>query len=223
MRFADFDVVSGALDAAGVRYLVAGGLAVGAHGYLRYTKDADLVIELVPENILAAFTALGRMGYRPVAPLTAAEFADPDTRRGWIRDKGMKVVQLCSDKHREMPIDVFAEYSFDFSSEYERALRKTRPDGGIVRFVGLQTLMGMKRAAGRPQDLADLDNLRLLSDGDSGGVSEPGWSSVTWDGSRRNQLRNWAALSLEEMILSLEDMEALYRRLQEENALPDQR
>ena len=35
-----------------MRYLVAGGLAVNAHGFLRFTKDVDLVIELVPDNIV---------------------------------------------------------------------------------------------------------------------------------------------------------------------------
>jgi len=38
---------------AGVRFLVAGGLAVNAHGYVRFTKDADLVIDLTAENIRA--------------------------------------------------------------------------------------------------------------------------------------------------------------------------
>jgi hypothetical protein len=47
-----------------VRYVVAGGLAVNAYAYLRFTKDADLAIELVPENIHAAFAALATLDYR---------------------------------------------------------------------------------------------------------------------------------------------------------------
>jgi predicted nucleotidyltransferase len=35
-----------ALDAAGVRFLVAGGLAVNVYGVHRFTKDIDLVIDL---------------------------------------------------------------------------------------------------------------------------------------------------------------------------------
>lgn len=34
-----------------MKYLVAGGLAVNAHGYLRFTKDVDFVVQLVPDNI----------------------------------------------------------------------------------------------------------------------------------------------------------------------------
>jgi hypothetical protein len=58
MKLNSFAAVAGALDEAGVRYLVAGGLAVNAHGYLRFTKDVDLVVQLVPDNIVIdAFVA----------------------------------------------------------------------------------------------------------------------------------------------------------------------
>jgi hypothetical protein len=37
-----FEALRQALHRAGVRYLVAGGLAVAAHGYLRFTKGVDI-------------------------------------------------------------------------------------------------------------------------------------------------------------------------------------
>jgi hypothetical protein len=52
VKLTSFEALAAALEAAGVRYLVAGGLAVGAHGYLRFTKDVDIVVQLVPENIV---------------------------------------------------------------------------------------------------------------------------------------------------------------------------
>jgi hypothetical protein len=58
MRLNSFVAVAEALEKAGVRYLVAGGLAVNAHGYLRFTNDVDLVVQLVPENIINAFAAI---------------------------------------------------------------------------------------------------------------------------------------------------------------------
>ena len=42
MRLASFETIAKALESADVRYLVAGGLAVNAHGILRFTKDIDL-------------------------------------------------------------------------------------------------------------------------------------------------------------------------------------
>jgi predicted nucleotidyltransferase len=46
MRLFSFEAIAEAFQIASVRYLVAGGLAVNAHGYLRFTKDVDLVIQL---------------------------------------------------------------------------------------------------------------------------------------------------------------------------------
>ena len=46
--------VLAALNAAEVRYLVVGGVAVVLHGYLRTTADLDLVVELETDNVLRA-------------------------------------------------------------------------------------------------------------------------------------------------------------------------
>ena len=39
------------------------------------------------------------------------------------------------------------------------------------------------------------------------------WSLTTWDGARREQLRRWAALTLEEILLAQEEMQELSERL----------
>lgn len=69
MKLASFEALVAALEDAGVRYLVAGGLAMNAHGYLRFARDVDLVIQLVPDTIEAAFRALSTLDYRPVVPI----------------------------------------------------------------------------------------------------------------------------------------------------------
>lgn len=48
MKFESIIAVFKALDDAGVRFLVAGGVAVNLHGYARMTQDLDLVVELSP-------------------------------------------------------------------------------------------------------------------------------------------------------------------------------
>ena len=58
MKLDSFEAIVRALNDAEMRYLVAGDLAVNAHGYLRFTKDVDFVIQLVPDNIHRAFSAL---------------------------------------------------------------------------------------------------------------------------------------------------------------------
>jgi hypothetical protein len=164
MKLASFDSLVSALHSAGVRYLVAGGLAVNAHGYLRFTRDVDIVLQLSRGNIEAAFAALAGLGYRPIVPISAAEFADAGKRSSWEREKGMTVLNFWSEQHRDTPVDVFVTEPFDFEAEYGRALVK--PLGSVgVRFVSIPSLIRMKEAAGRPQDRIDIDYLRKLADG----------------------------------------------------------
>jgi hypothetical protein len=164
MKLHSFETIIRALNDAGVRYLVAGGLAVNAHGYLRFTKDADFVVHLVPDNITHAFAALAGIGYRPLVPITAQQFADAPLRESWIRNKGMQVLQFWSDAHRETPIDVFVSEPFDFEEEWGLALVKPLYGTIEVRFVSIPTLIRMKQAAGRPEDLTDIEYLRMLHD-----------------------------------------------------------
>ena len=82
------EAVIGELNAESVRFLVAGGLAVAAHGYLRFTADLDLAISLDAANVTQAFRALERQGYRPTVSVTAAQFADPNLRSRGIEGKG---------------------------------------------------------------------------------------------------------------------------------------
>jgi hypothetical protein len=167
MKLMSFTAIVTALQDAGVRYLVAGGLAVNAHGYLRFTKDVDIVVQLVPENIQRAFAALTSAGYKPSVPITAAQFADADMRAGWIRDKNMQVLQFWSDAHRETPIDMFVSEPFPFDAEYAHAVVKPLGGSLAVHFVSIPTLILMKELAGRAQDLIDIENLKARIDGDA--------------------------------------------------------
>jgi predicted nucleotidyltransferase len=164
MKLASFEAIVRALNEAGVRYLVAGGLAVNAHGYQRLTVDVDLVIQLDGDNILAAFNALAGLGYRPTVPVTGRQFADPARRLEWIEQKGMRVLNLFSDTHRETPLDLFVTEPFDFDREYEAAMRGEIAPGLEVRFVSIPTLIAMKEAAGRPRDLDDIQHLRWIQE-----------------------------------------------------------
>ncbi len=149
---------------AGVRYLVAGGLAVVAHGFVRFTNDVDLVLDLEEENCRRALEALGGLGYRPLVPVALEEFARAERRAAWAREKGAKVFQLLSDEHPRNRIDLFLEAPFDFDAAYAGATWQEL--GGIrIPFVGLDELLEMKRRAGRRQDLLDVEELERLRNG----------------------------------------------------------
>ena len=161
MRLASFEAIAEALERANVRYLVAGGLAVNAHGFLRFTKDVDLVIQLQADNLRRALAAVAALGYRPAIPVSFEQFADATQRESWVRDKGMQVFQLWSDAHPETSIDVFVTEPFDFDNEYERAMVKPLRENLPVRFVSIPTLIRMKELANRPQDQIDIEHLRM--------------------------------------------------------------
>jgi hypothetical protein len=160
----DFEAIFAGLQAAKVRYLVVGGVAVVLHGLPRFTADLDLVIALDEANTRAAMSALEALGYRPRAPVPAAQFADPIARRAWIDDKGLTVFSLWSPVHPATEIDVFVEEPFPFDAAYVRALRV---DLGTVEttVASLADLIALKRLAGRPKDLADIAALEALDDG----------------------------------------------------------
>lgn len=158
------EAISRALNQADVRYLLAGGLAVNAHGYLRMTQDVDIVIDLVPENITAALRALATLGYKPTLPVSGEDFADSSIRNTWVKDKNMLVFPLWSEQHPGISIDLFAEAPFDFDAEYQQAFTQQLVPGLEIPFVSLPTLISMKEKAGRYRDLDDIEHLRWLQE-----------------------------------------------------------
>lgn len=154
--------VIAALDRAGVRYVVVGGLAVVAHGYVRETKDIDLIVELVPANALAAIQALAQLGYRPSVPVALLDFADPSKRAEWAREKDATVLNLHSNEHPAAGIDLFIKHPFDFEQAYSRARRRVVAPGTEAPVVGLDALIKMKTDAARGVDLADVRQLESI-------------------------------------------------------------
>jgi hypothetical protein len=162
MKLASFEAIVTALETAQVQYLVVGGVAVNAHGYVRVTNDVDLVIRLERSDIVAAFFALAAIGYYPAVPITAEQFADEKLRESWRREKQMLVLKFWSDEHRETPLDVFVYHPFDFALEYGRALISSDPEDPPGRFLDIPALIAMKEVAGRERDQNDIAQLRKI-------------------------------------------------------------
>jgi hypothetical protein len=154
-----------ALNDGGVRYLIVGGLAVVAHGHVRFTADIDLVLDLDDDNARRAMEVFADLGFRPRAPVTLQEFADPERRQGWIDDKGLTVLSLFSDDHPLTEVDLFVADPIGFDEAYERRVAMAIAPGIEATFVGVDHLVRMKEAAGRPQDLVDVERLRELHGG----------------------------------------------------------
>lgn len=157
------DTIFSALNAANVRYLVAGGFAVVAHGHVRFTADLDLVLDLGEANARRALEVLRSLDFRPRVPVPIEQFADAQSRQSWIETKNMTVFSLFSPLHPATEIDLFVQEPFDFAAAYERAPR-LQLGGVAVPVVPLDELLKMKREAGRVRDLQDVAALEQLRD-----------------------------------------------------------
>ncbi len=162
MEVRSIEAIVRALNGAGVRYVVVGGIAVNAHGFVRATRDIDIVLQLEASNVQHGLNALLEAGWKLAIPESPAAFADPSVRERWRREKNMIVLKLWSDLHLRTPIDIFVYEPFDFAVEHDRAIRLEIAPGIEVPILALDSLLQMKKEAGRPQDLTDIEELTRL-------------------------------------------------------------
>ncbi len=161
MHVAWFIDVAAALNRANVAYVVAGGLAVVLHGHTRMTVDLDLAIDLDHDNVLAALGALGGLGLRPRLPVPAEHFADEAIRESWVSERHLIAFTLHDPADARREVDLFAHPPIAFVDLYADSAC-IEIDGVAVRVVSVRHLLAMKRIAGRPQDLADIEALTRL-------------------------------------------------------------
>ncbi len=151
-----------ALNDAQTRYIVAGGVAVVAHGYVRLTVDLDLIFDLDESNILKGLAALKALGYQPKIPVPIEAFAKKETRLSWKNEKQMLVFQLWSDRHRDAPIDIFTDDVLDFAKAYQEAERFEADPGIFAPILAIPDLIYLKKIAARPKDLEDIAKLEFF-------------------------------------------------------------
>jgi hypothetical protein len=150
-----------ALNRAGVRYVVVGGVATVLHGFARFTADVDMAVDLSPHEDRKAIDTLVSLGFRPRAPIDATAFADPESRARWIREKGMRVFAMWDPANPMRQVDLFVENPIAFEQLWERA-EVVNLGSTTVRIASIPDLIEMKRLAGRPQDLTDIEALEAI-------------------------------------------------------------
>jgi len=160
MEIRSVETIVSALNKGEAKYLIVGGLAVNAHGFVRLTRDVDIVLQLDPDNVNKGLNALFNIGYQMSIPARPQDFANPETRKDWRQSKGMITPKLWSNEHQRTPVDIFVYEPFDFAKEFATALTVEVCPGLLARVVSLETLLRMKRDAGRAQDLIDIEELQ---------------------------------------------------------------
>ena len=148
-----------ALNEEDVAYAVIGGVAVVLYGYVRFTKDIDLIIDFSEANVRRFIKALSRLQFQPGVPVNPMEIADPEKRQEWMQKKNAKVVTFYNPHSQLLQIDVLLTKSLSDVTTVKR-----RIDDLEICVVDYEDLIAMKKETGRPTDLIDVEKLEQLKD-----------------------------------------------------------
>ena len=101
--------------------------------------------------------------YRPLVPVDATQFADEKTWKTWREEKHMIVFQMRHLDPQSTRLDIFVEEPFSFAEELAQA--KWEDVAGIkAPVLRLERLLQMKQESGRPEGLADIEQLKLIAE-----------------------------------------------------------
>lgn len=133
-----------ALDVHQVEYLVVGGVALGVHGHVRYTKDLAVWFRGNEANAKRLIAALREFGFRDLQA-SPADFCKP------------RAMLVLGTEPNAIELINFAD-GVDFDACFQN--RIVVPLGDVaVSVIGLDDLRTNKQAVGRLQDLADIEHL----------------------------------------------------------------
>jgi hypothetical protein len=143
----DFRDLLSAFSACAVEYLVVGAHALAVHGHVRATKDLDVWVRPTRENATRVLDGLAAFG----APLHDLSLEDL-SRPGLVFQIGVPPVR----------IDVVTGIDgVEFGPAWLDRL-EAKLDGLVIPVLSRKDLIRNKRATGRLQDLADVEQLEKL-------------------------------------------------------------
>lgn len=145
------------LVAAEIQFVLVGGLAVNAWGYMRATQDIDVVPDPDPGNLAKLDSLLRELGGKVDVGgrLLAADAINTFLRTG---DRTLVRTELGEvDVLQGLP-------QVPSYSELSAAASDIDADGISLRVCSLEHLLEMKRASKRPRDKEDLEALEAAQE-----------------------------------------------------------
>lgn len=150
-----------ALQKFDVDYLLIGGLAVSLHGVERATMDVDITVAMRPENLEGLLQCAQALQLTPVAPVPLESLTNLALLRQWHTEKNMLAFALRTPDLAGVTIDILLFPPLDFNQMHTRAVQFNLGDVS-VEVACVDDLIAMKRAAGRPIDLSDIEHLEKI-------------------------------------------------------------
>ncbi|MEO0130004.1 MAG: hypothetical protein ABIL02_07180 [candidate division WOR-3 bacterium] len=145
------------LEAEQVDYAIVGGVAVVLYGYVRFTKDIDLILSFSQDNIEKFARAMKLLNFHPGPPIDPIDLAKVEKREEWIEQKNVRVITFYNPDYTLLQIDVLITKEL---SEIKTVRRKI--DEIEVSIIEYEDLVKMKQESGRPVDLLDIEKLKEL-------------------------------------------------------------
>jgi hypothetical protein len=140
----DFDEFIGSLIAHGVEFVIVGAYALAFHGAPRFTGDIDVLVRPTAGNAVRLLAAIESFGFPPDA-LRAEDVVD-----------GRRMIEMGVEPVQIHVMSAISGVSWDEAwADHVVGPCGSRP----APYLGRDTLLRNKRAAGRPKDLADIDAL----------------------------------------------------------------
>ena len=148
----DYRELLSILNAHRVKYLVIGAYAVAIHAQPRATKDLDILVKADPGNAKAVYAALAEFG-APLHGITPVDFEEP----GPFLRMGREPVG----------VDILtAVPGVEFDTAWDRRVEAVFDEETNLRanYISREDLLAAKRAAGRMQDLADVEAIERAAE-----------------------------------------------------------
>jgi hypothetical protein len=120
-------------------------------------------------NLSRFVGAAKEIGWVPVIPVAIESLQDPTQIERWHREKGMLAFALREPQVGGSVVDVIVRPEVAFHELSRRATVATL-FGHTVRIAAIDDLLVMKRAAGRPKDLLDIEALEKIKRGEDPNV-----------------------------------------------------
>ena len=156
----DFLKFLNALTDSGAEFVIVGGVAARLYGSTRLTHDVDVVPRLDSISWASLVDEIWALGGRPRIPEKREAIKDLKNIRTWMTEKGMLALTFRStDGMAE--IDLLVSESDRFETLKNNATR-LELEGRKYFVASIPDLIEMKRRAGRPQDLLDIEQLEAI-------------------------------------------------------------
>jgi hypothetical protein len=148
------------LSAAGIDYVICGGIACILHGSDRNSLDLDININLKPKNIQKLIKLAKNKNWQPRIPVSIDELLDSKKREYWINQKNAKVFTLNTNDGL-LQIDIFLVYPIDFPELKNQA--NTFEIDGITFYVSSIDHLIVSKQAVNPKRNQDIYDIAILT------------------------------------------------------------